>query len=113
MMFVDSGCLWRLTVQIVKDMGADVVVAVDVLKNAGEPVEKVGNIIELILRVFDIMDPNHTELWREREKGLCDLLIEPEMKGMSQYIIKDLDKAYIEGYEAGKANADKIKKLLG
>lgn len=113
MMFVDGGCLCRVPVQVVKDMGADVVVAVDVLKNAGEPVEKVGNIIELILRVFDIMDTNQTELWRESEKGLCDLLIEPEMKGMSQYIIKDLDKAYIEGYEAGKANAEMIKQLLG
>lgn len=113
MMFVDGGCLCRVPVKVVKEMGADVVVAVDVLKNASEPVEKVGNIVELVLRLFDIMDTHQTELWRDVETGVCDLLIEPEMKGMSQYLIKDLDKAYIEGYEAGKANADKIKKLLG
>lgn len=113
MMFVDGGCLCRVPVNVVKDMGADVVVAVDVLKNAGEPVEKVGNIVELVLRVFDIIDTHQTELSRDVESGLCDLLIEPEMKGMSQYLIKDLDKAYAEGYEAGKANAEKIKKLLG
>ena len=112
MMFVDGGCLCRVPVQVVKNMGADVVVAVDVLKNAGEPVEKVGNIIEPVLRVFDIMDTNQTELWRNSEGGLCDLLIEPEMKGMSQYLIKDLDKAYAEGYAAGKENAEKIKELL-
>ena len=51
-MFVDGGCLCRVPVQVVKNMGADVVVAVDVLKNAGEPVEKGDNIIELVLRVF-------------------------------------------------------------
>ena len=37
-MFVDGGCLCRVPVKVVKDMGADVVVAVDVLKNTEEPV---------------------------------------------------------------------------
>ncbi|MDE5667652.1 MAG: patatin-like phospholipase family protein [Clostridia bacterium] len=111
-MFVDGGCLCRVPVKTVKEMGADVVVAVDVLKNTTEPVDDVHNIISMVLRVFDIMDANMTELRRETEEGLCDLLIEPEMKGMSQYVIKNLEKAYEEGYEAGKANADKIKELL-
>lgn len=111
-MFVDGGCLCRVPVKTVKEMGADVVVAVDVLKNTTEPVDDVHNIISMVLRVFDIMDANMTELRRETEEGLCDLLIEPEMKGMSQYVIKNLEKAYEEGYEAGKANAEKIKELL-
>ncbi len=112
MMFVDGGCLCRVPVKTVKDMGADVVVAVDVLKNAAEPVDKVHNIVSMVLRVFDIMDTNQTEQRRIIEKGLCDLLIEPVMDGMSQYAIKDLDKAFDEGYEAGKANLKKIKELL-
>ena len=66
----------------------------------------------MVLRVFDIMDANQTKLRLENEKGLCDLLIEPEIRGMSQYVIKDLNFAYDEGYKAGKANADKIKELL-
>lgn len=111
-MFVDGGCLCRVPVTVVKDMGADVVVAVDVLKNASEPVEKVENVLAMVLRVFDIMDANNTLRAREAESDICDLLIEPEMKGMSQYVIKDLDKAFDEGYEAGKANIKRIKKLL-
>lgn len=111
-LFVDGGCLCRVPVKIVKEMGADVVVAVDVLKNTTEYVDEVSNIIEMVLRVFDIMDANQTELRRKQEKKLCNLLIEPEMKGMSQYVIKDLPRAYDEGYEAGKANAQKIKELL-
>lgn len=111
-LFVDGGCLCRVPVRTVKDMGADVVVAVDVLKNTSEPIGDVQNILSLGLRIFDIMDANQTELRRDAEKGLCDLLIEPEMKGMSQYVIKDLDKAYKEGYELGKANVRKIRKLL-
>ena len=112
-MFVDGGCLCRLPIKTVKEMGADVVVAVDVLKNTEETVDDVNNILSMVLRVFDIMDANQTKLRRETETGLCDLLIEPEIKGMSQYVIKDLNFAYEEGYKAGKANAEKIKELLG
>ncbi len=111
-MFVDGGCICRLPVKTVKDMGADVVVAVDVLKNTTEAVDDVNNILGMVLRVFDIMDANQTKLRLENEKGLCDLLIEPEIRGMSQYVIKDLNFAYEEGYKAGKANAEKIKELL-
>lgn len=111
-MFVDGGCLCRLPVKAVKDMGADVVVAVDVLKNTNEAIDDVHNIVSMVLRVYDIMDANQTKLRLENENGLCDLLIEPEIKGMSQYVIKDLNFAYEEGYKAGKTYADKIKELL-
>lgn len=112
MLLVDGGCLCRVPVKIVKEMGADVVVAVDVLKNCSEPVEKLDNIVSLMLRVVDVMDAHTTGIIRERDKDLCDIWLEPEMKGMSQYLIKDLDKAYEEGYAIGKANMKKIKKLL-
>jgi len=111
-LFVDGGCLCRVPVRAVKDMGADVVVAVDALKNTSAAIDDLGNILSMVLRVYDIMDANQTELRRKTENGLCDLLIEPEMKGMSQYVLKDLDKSYAEGYEAGKTNAGKIKELL-
>ena len=112
MLLVDGGCLCRVPVKIVKEMGADVVVAVDVLKNCSEPVEKLDNILTLMLRVVDVMDANTTGIIKERDKDMYDLWLEPEMKGMSQYLIKDLDKAYEEGYALGKANVRKIKELL-
>lgn len=111
-LFVDGGCLCRVPVKVVKDMGADVVVAVDVLKKAAEPVDKVQNILTMVLRVFDIMDTHITTQTRLLEDGLCDLLVEPDMPGLSQYEVKDLEKAYDGGYAAGKESVDKIKKLL-
>lgn len=111
-LFVDGGCLCRVPVKAVKEMGAEVVVAVDVLKCAAEPVEKVQNIISVVLRVFDIMDTHMTARARQLEEGLCDLLIEPEMEGMSPYEIKDLERAFDEGYAAGKANLQRIKELI-
>lgn len=111
-LYVDGGCLCRVPVKVVKDMGADVVVAMDVLKNAAEPIHRVHNILSMGLRVFDIMDTHQTNQRREIEKGLCDLWLEPEMKGMSQYVIKDLDKAFDEGYNLGKENIQAIKNLI-
>lgn len=111
-LYIDGGCLCRVPVKTVKDMGADVVVAVDALKNAAEPIDKVHNIVSMALRVFDIMDTHQTNQRRELEKDLCDLWLEPEMKGMSQYVIKHLDKAFDAGYELGKDNVRIIKNLL-
>ena len=51
-------------------------VAVDVLKNASEPVDKVKNIFEMVLRVFDIMDTHMTEHNRKLEEGMCDQKIQ-------------------------------------
>lgn len=111
-LLVDGGCLCRLPIKLVKEMGADVVIAVDVLKNSSSPVENVDNIITLMLRVFEVMDSNTTSLLHLRDGHLCDLLLEPEMKGISTYKVKDLDRAFDEGYQMGKANMDKIKELL-
>lgn len=112
MLLVDGGCLCRVPVMQVKEMGADVVVAVDVLANTSEPVDKIDNIVNLLLRVFDLMDAQNTELQRQLNGDSCNLLLRPEIKGMSQYLVKDLDRAYSEGYNLGKENIDKIKELL-
>lgn len=111
-LLVDGGCLCRVPVREVKAMGADVVVAVDVLKITSEPVEKLDNILNMGLRVFDVMDAHNTALMKKRDSKYFDLWLAPEMKGMSQYLIKDLEFAFEEGYAEGKKNADKIKELL-
>ena len=82
------------------------------MKNCSERITKLGNILDMVLRVFDVMDNNNTVNMRERDGNLCDLWLEPELKGMSQYVIKDLDRAYEEGYVLGKENIQKIKELI-
>ena len=111
-MFVDGGCLCRVPVRTAKEMGADVVVALDVVKDVANPVSDVQNIIAMVLRVFDVMDAHMTALKRKVECELCDLLIEPDLTGMNGFDIKDIDKAFEEGYKSGKENVEKIKELL-
>ena len=111
-LFIDGGCTCRVPFRTVKEMGADVVIAMDVLKNCSQPVEEVHGIINVVLRAFDIMDAQNARLLYERDGKLCDLLLEPEMTGMSQYAVKELDRAFEEGYLITKKNMDKIKSLL-
>lgn len=112
MFLVDGGILCRIPIKLCKDMGADVVVAVDALENTFRPVEKIGNILDLLLRVFDIMDARQTAMRRMIEGNIADVMLKPVLEGTSQYVIKDLEATYAEGYELGKANVQKIKSLL-
>lgn len=111
-MFVDGGCLCRVPVKQAKEMGADVVVAVDVLSNTSEEVENIGNILDLVLRVFDIMDAQQTQMHSALDGDIADIVIKPPMKGISQYAVKDLDKIFEEGYNLGKQYTDQIRDLL-
>ncbi len=111
-LFVDGSCLCRVPIKLVKDMGADVVVAVDVLKNTSQPSDELHNIFKMLLRVYDVMDANATSMYRERDGHLCDLYLEPEMAGVTVMQVRDLGKPYDEGYMLGKLNAPKIKELL-
>lgn len=111
-LLVDGGVLCRLPVEQVRNMGSDVVIGIDVLKNTSQPVESVPNIISMLLRIYDIMDNNASHLARKRKRNKCELLLEPEMKGMNSMAVKDLDRAYQEGYDIGIKNIEKIKRLL-
>lgn len=109
MVLVDGGVRNRLPVKLVKKMGADAVVAVDVLgelRRADKPL----NIITVILRTVDIYDSQITEMKLKKDKP--DLLIRPDMGDMSQYKVKNFEVAFDAGYKAGMENADKIKELL-
>ncbi|MCD8372095.1 MAG: patatin-like phospholipase family protein [Clostridia bacterium] len=112
MLLVDGGVLCRVPVRQAKALGADVVIGIDAIKNADEPVTKVPNLIAKITRVFDIVDSVNTAKERSSPDYPCDLMLAPEMKDMSQYAVKNLDKAYAEGYDITKAHMDEIKKLL-
>lgn len=111
-LLIDGGCLCRVPAKQVKEMGADVVIAVDALVNTYEPADKVENILSLVLRVFDIMDSQQTAMHALLDGNTADIVLKPEIKGMSQYQIKDMDRAFDEGYKLCKENLDKIKELL-
>ena len=112
MRLVDGGILTRVPVEEVRNMGADVVVAVDVL---GERFckDKCPNAIVVLTEVVDIMDNYRTRRYKLEHKDSYDLWLEPELGDMSQYSFRRLNFAYEQGYKIGKENAEKILKLIG
>ena len=108
---IDGGVLERVPAMRVKKLGADVVVAVDVLgwRNASE---KVPGAIGVSLETFDIMDNHRTRAYHEKHKKHIDFWLEPDLGDMNQYSVKQIKEAYEKGYELGKANVEAIKKAL-
>ncbi len=109
MLLVDGGVLCRVPVDAVKNMGAEVVVGVDVLGKIRR-CDKKFNMFSLMWRTFDIVDSALTKISMREHKP--DLFIEPELGDMNQYKFKDIDIAIEKGYEIGKANVHKIKQLI-
>lgn len=111
MKLIDGGVLERVPVQQVKKMGADVVVAVDVLGQrdcSKEPTTAIGTLLE----TMDIMDNYRTRRRREENADLIDFWLEPDLGDMSQYELKKIRFAYEEGLRIGEEYAPKIKKAL-
>ena len=113
-LLVDGGVIERVPVREVKEMGAEVIVAVDVLGNLVKSVsDRPSNLIETFLRYIDVIDTRVTQSKRRSRMRDIDLWLEPDLGAMDQYKVKDLTFAYDKGYELGKANAEKIAQLIG
>ena len=113
MRLVDGGVLERVPYRTAKEMGADVVVAVDVL-GWRDCQKEMPTTLGVILEIMDLMDNARTKNNREKgkRKKMYDVWLEPDLGDMNQYSCKKMNWALEKGYEIGKANADKIKKLL-
>ena len=112
MLLIDGGVLCRVPTEQVWDMGAEAVLAVDVLGNTGDSVKGVKNMVSMVLRVYDMMDYNQTQIKKSLTQRENELWITPEIEGMSQYVVKDLERAYEQGYAATKAQMKEIKNLI-
>ena len=108
---IDGGVLERVPAMRVKKMGADVVVAVDVL-GWRKASEKMPGALGVSLSTFDIMDNHRTKAYHEKHKKQIDFWLEPDLGDMSQYSLKQIKEAYEKGYELGKANVEAIRKAL-
>lgn len=111
MRLVDGGVLQRVPVQQVKNMGAEKVVAVDVLGKISTK-EKCPNTIMMLSEVISLMDNYRTARTHTDTRDIIDLWIEPDLGDMSQYSFKQILFAYEKGYEMGVAHAAEIRDLI-
>jgi len=106
---IDGGIKQRLPVDACRELGADVVVAVDVLGDIRYE-DKPYNVVSVMLRTIEIMDCAQRDFLIEKEGA--DLLLQPDMGDISQYKFSNYDISYGAGYKIGAENAEKIKKLI-
>ncbi len=111
MRLVDGGILERVPVPQVKAMGADIVVAVDVLGQR-QCKEDCPRTLGVLLEMIDLMDNYRTKRRRQENADIIDFWLEPDLGDMSQYSLKQTRLAFDKGYEIGMEYAPKIKKAL-
>lgn len=111
-MLVDGGILERVPTRELKQMGAQAIVAVDVLGDLTQVREPTGHLINTLLRVIDVMDTRSTMNKRRSRMRYVDLWLEPDLKDMDQYQVKNLPFAYDKGYELGLKYRGEIENIL-
>ena len=109
MMLVDGGINERVPIEYTRKMGADIVIAVDVLGDV-RPTNDIKNLLALVFRATDILEYTVAKYKKDEEKA--DLLLSLDIGDASQYQIKTINLAYEAGYKLGIDNIDKIKALL-
>ncbi len=106
---IDGGILCRVPVEEVRAMGADTIVAVDVLGEV-RPSNKKHNLIGVVFRMQEIMDSALNKLMIKESKP--DLYLTPELGEMAQFKFKDLRFAFDMGYKCAMDNKDKIQEII-
>ena len=111
MRLIDGGVLDRVPYREVKAMGADVVVAVDVLGRL-DCSKTMPSTIGILMETIDLLCNIRSQMKHDQDKEMIDFWLEPTLGNMSQFSFKEVQFAYEQGYEIGKEYAPKIKQAL-
>lgn len=105
--YVDGAVVDRVPIQSCRDLGADVVIGVDV-GYKGTPNDDPRNIIEVMLLTFDIMG------WElaQTKISTADYMIMPDVTHINPYKVDNSSECISIGYETAMAEMPKIKAVL-
>jgi NTE family protein len=106
-LLVDGGIVDRVPVSVVKEMGADIVIAVDVA-NVKQKVE-VNSIYDVIFQSLDILQ---MELFESRESA-SDVMIRPRVEKYSSKSFTNIPEIITIGEEAARQKVNDIKACIG
>lgn len=105
-LLIDGGVIERVPVADVKEMGADLVIAVDV--SYVEEEERIESIFDCIIRSMDIMQ---NELVRYRTID-CDVMIRPRVEQFSTGAFAKVEEIIKIGEDAALTKIKEIKKRI-
>ncbi len=90
---VDGGIVENVPVTTLKDMGADLIIGVDL--NSKHTFKKPRNIVEVLLRSFDFTLKTATKLQTEQ----ADILVEPDLSSFNMVDVDQMDDLIEKGYQ--------------
>src|SRR5690606_25351558 len=99
---VDGGVVDRIPISILKKMGADIVIAIDV--GFSKYQSKVIHMFDIVLQSIDIMSKQITE----PDLGLADLIIRLPLSHIESSDFELVEECSIIGYETVMKNKEKI-----
>ena len=107
MHLVDGGLRNNVPVDVVKNMGANVVFAIDVNHLRGTGTDSVST-ISVLSSTIGIMMQSKVDKTLE----MADLIFEPSLETFSPLKLEGIDEMIQIGYDTVMANKEKIKKML-
>lgn len=110
-MLVDGGVINNVPFDVVKDMGADFVIAVDVLPKYVKR-KKINSVVKIIMCSFDLMQNKH-ELERQKFADNLDFTVSISSPNNEQdWSKKAMLEAYQLGVDVANKHIQKIKKMI-
>jgi NTE family protein len=108
MHLVDGGLRNNVPADVVKNMGANVVFAIDVNHLRGTGTSSLSTVSVLSSIIGIIMQSKI-----DKTMEVADLIFEPALENFSPLKFDDIEEIIQIGYETVMANKDKISKMLG
>ena len=103
-LLVDGGVLDNVPANVARKLGADVVIAVNVGADPGDEEEQMQSLFALLGRTIDTMMTTNTR----RSLESADLIIDPDLKGLSSTSWRLSDELADRGYKAAAALDGKL-----
>jgi len=121
--YVDGGILNNVPTEILKKMGADFIIAVDLLANSRIDILKNNNIFNIVWSSWTLTIKQHTKVTQYKE---ADFVIKPDIVDVNPFDIIKRDEIISIGYESAEKVisdiveemkkkmpiSDKIKKII-
>ena len=105
---VDGVIVNPTPVSVAREMGADVVLAVDLA--AVSTIDEVKTVFDVVIRSLDIMEKGLYSYQRLRQD--CDVLIQPELSSCAVTDFEKIEECFLIGREAGWEALPKLLEVL-
>jgi NTE family protein len=103
-LLVDGGALNNIPADVVRKLGADVVIAVNVGADAGEEKEQTLSLLSLMGKTIDTMMTTSTRHALES----ADIVVDPDLKGLTSTSWRQSDELAARGYQAAASLDSKL-----